>query len=463
LLKIAPIGFSDYWCTLTFKKGEMMDEAKGRVLVGVTGCIAAYKACELVRAMQKRGYEVRVVMTEHATHLVGSSTFRALTGAPVGLELFDAAGDPIHHISLAQWADVFVVAPATANVVAKIACGIADDLLTTTALACAAPLVIAPAMNTAMYDATATQENLSRLITRGVRIVEPSVGRLACGDTGRGHLADVEEIADAVELAVNQDNACNNSHTDDNYLLVDGVKAKASSPSPSLMFERVRMEGEGLLAGRRVLVTSGRTEEPIDPVRFISNRSSGKMGEALALAAIDEGADVTVITGPADIEYPAECVVHHIKTAREMHTAALEAQAAADIIICAAAVADFRPHVEAGQKIKKSAEGGVEALSSIKLVENPDVLASLAEARRPGQVIVGFAAETSDVLQGARAKLVSKGADFIVANEVGDGVTFGQDEVRATLVGRDSEEEFPEMTKYAFARTLISKLAQFLG
>jgi phosphopantothenoylcysteine decarboxylase/phosphopantothenate--cysteine ligase len=438
-----------------------VENGKPCILVGVTGCIAAYKACELVRCLQKAGARVKVVMTEHASEFVGPTTFRALTHSPVGLGLFDAAADPIHHISLAQWADVFVIAPATANVLAKIACGIADDLLTTTALASRAPLVVAPAMNTAMYEAAATQENLMRLKARGVRVVEPSVGALACGTTGRGHLADVGDIAhEVLEVAKRVVVSSGEGGKDGAAGACAGVRAGDCA--------RVDAGGahlpqkNGILAGKRVLITSGRTEEPIDPVRFISNNSSGKMGQALAQAAIDEDASVVVVTGPADITYPAECEVVHVRTALEMLEQASAQALAADIVICAAAVSDFRPSEVAPQKLKKGDSASASALSTIELCENPDILATLASERTKGQVVVGFAAETQNVEEGARKKLVTKGADFIVGNKVGDGVTFGQDEVCAIVVGRSSEESFPKMTKYAFARQLIAKLAEFL-
>lgn len=237
------------------------------VLIGVTGCIAAYKSAEIVRALQKRGLRVKVVMTEHATHFVDPLTFRSLTHEPVAVGLFDDPFDPIHHISLAEEADLFLIAPCTANVAAKIAHGIADDLLTTTALACTAPLVVAPAMNVHMYEASATQENLSTLARRGARIVEAGSGYLACGDVGRGRLAEIEDIVDCV-------------------------------------LETLEGDARRDLEGMHVLVTAGPTEEPIDPVRFITNRSSGKMGYAVAEAAAARGAKVTLVSGPVALDAP---------------------------------------------------------------------------------------------------------------------------------------------------------------
>ena len=276
------------------------------VLIGVTGCIAAYKSAEIVRALQKRGLRVKVAMTEHATHFIDPLTFRSLTHEPVAVGLFDDPSDPIHHISLAEEADLFLIAPCTANVVAKIAHGIADDLLTTTALACTAPLVVAPAMNVHMYEAAATQENLSTLARRGARIVEAGSGYLACGDVGRGRLAEIEDIVDCV-LAT--------------------------------------LEGEARrdLEGMHVLVTAGPTEEPIDPVRFITNRSSGKMGYAVAEVAAARGAKVTLVSGPVALDAPAGVDRVPVRTACEMLESASDPFERCDIAVFTAAVADMRP------------------------------------------------------------------------------------------------------------------------
>ena len=280
------------------------------ILVGVTGCIAVYKSAELVRLFQKAGYRVKVVMTEHATHFVDPLTFRSLTHEPVAIGLFDDPSDPIHHISLAEEADVFVIAPCTANVAAKIAHGIADDLLTTTALACTAPLVVAPAMNVHMYEAAATQENLATLEKRGVRIVEAGSGYLACGDVGRGRLADLDDIVSATIAAL------------------EGDAASVCGQD---------------LAGKHVMVTAGPTYEPIDPVRFIGNRSSGKMGYAIAEAAAERGARVTLISGPVSLVPPAGVQVVRVQTALEMLAACEDAFPQSDIAVFSAAVADMRP------------------------------------------------------------------------------------------------------------------------
>lgn len=390
------------------------------VLLGVTGCIAAYKSCEIVRALQKAGVRVKVVMTEHATEFVGPTTFRALTHEKVAVGLFDDPEDPIHHVSLAQEADAFLIAPCTANVIAKIANGIADDLLTTTALATTAPLIIAPAMNVNMYDNGATRYNIGKLHIRGARIVEAGDGYLACGDVGKGRLADIEDIVDATldELGVRRD-----------------------------------------LDGRRVMVTAGPTVEPIDPVRYISNRSSGKTGYAIARAAALRGADVTLVSGPVSLPAPEGVRVVRVRTAREMLAAAEEAFRDADIAVFAAAVADMRPRAVSDRKLKKGRDG--DELGAIELVENPDILATLA-ARKDRQVVVGFAAETNDVVPNAEAKLAAKRADFVVANQVGEGMAFGTDDNAVWFVDAEEVEELPRMPKSRLADEILDKAVQFL-
>ena len=390
------------------------------VLLGVTGCIAAYKSCEIVRALQKAGVHVKVVMTEHATEFVGPTTFRALTHEKVAVGLFDDPEDPIHHVSLAQEADAFLIAPCTANVIAKIANGIADDLLTTTALATTAPLIIAPAMNVNMYDNGATRYNIGKLHIRGARIVEAGDGYLACGDVGKGRLADIEDIVSATldELGVRRD-----------------------------------------LDGRRVMVTAGPTVEPIDPVRYISNRSSGKTGYAIARAAALRGADVTLVSGPVSLPAPEGVRVVRVRTAREMLAAAEEAFRDTDIAVFAAAVADMRPRAVSDRKLKKGRDG--DELDAIELVENPDILATLA-ARKDRQVVVGFAAETNDVVPNAEAKLAAKRADFVVANQVGEGMAFGTDDNAVWFVDAEEVEELPRMPKSRLADEILDKAVQFL-
>lgn len=385
------------------------------VLVGVTGCIAAYKSCEIVRGLQKAGVRVKVVMTEHATEFVGPTTFRALTHEPVAVGLFDDPSDPIHHISLAQEADVFVIAPCTANVMAKIANGIADDLLTTTALATTSPLMIAPAMNVHMYENAATMANRGKLEMRGVEFIEAGEGYLACGDVGRGRLADPSDIVTAVlaRLGIAHD-----------------------------------------LAGLRVLVTAGPTVEPIDPVRFLTNSSSGKMGYAVAEAAARRGADVTLVSGPVTLQPPAGVHTVRVRTARDMLQACEEAFQDTDIVVCAAAVADMRPEVAAASKLKKATDA--EALSTIHLVENPDILATLGAAKGR-RTVVGFAAETDDVVANGRAKLEKKHADLIVANEVGYRKTFGEDTNTAVLIMPDEEVALPTMSKRDVAERILDQ------
>ena len=392
------------------------------VLLGVTGCIAAYKSCEILRGLQKAGVRVKVVMTKNACEFVGPTTFRALTHEPVAIDTFgDGPGDPIHHVSLAEECDLFLIAPCTANVLAKMAAGIADDLLSTTALACTAPIAVAPAMNVHMYEAVATQHNMQVLASRGVRFIEPGEGYLACGDVGRGRLADPADIVASV------------LH----------------------MLER-----EKDLEGRHVVVTAGPTVEPIDAVRFISNPSTGKMGFAIAEAAVERGAEVTLVAGPVSLTDVPGAKMVRVGTACEMKAAVDEAFPSADIAIFSAAVSDFRPRTVSDRKLKKGADD--EALAHIELVENPDILASCGAAKREGQVVVGFAAETNDVIGNARSKLSRKKADFIVANDVSSGRGFGTDSDEVAFVSASGEEHLPEMGKRELADRILDKALEFL-
>lgn len=401
------------------------------VLIGVTGCIAAYKSCEILRGLQKAGVRCKVVMTEHATRFVDPVTFRALTHEPVAVGLFDDPSDPIHHISLAQECDVFLVAPCTANVAAKIAHGIADDLLSTTALATHAPLLLAPAMNVGMYEAAATQANFEILRSRGVRFVEAESGYQACGDVGRGRLADPAVVVEQT-LAL--------------------LKETFGEAAP-----KVGCADSADLAGKRVMITAGPTVEPIDAVRYISNHSSGKMGYALAEAALARGAQVSLVSGPVSLPAPAGAELLPVKTARDMLAAASEAFESADIAVFSAAVADFRPADPSDRKLKKGADDS--ALESIRLVENPDILKTLGHAKRAGQVVVGFAAETNDVIANAQAKLVKKNADMIVANQVGDGRAFGADDNQASLVTAEGVTDLPAMSKRELADRILDAAA----
>ena len=409
-------------CQTKTSDGKSEDAAAPLVLLGVTGCIAAYKSCEVLRGLQKAGVRVKVVMTKNACEFVGPTTFRALTHEPVAIDTFgDGPGDPIHHVSLAEECDLFLIAPCTANVLAKMAAGIADDLLSTTALACTAPIAVAPAMNVHMYEAVATQHNMQVLASRGVHFIEPGEGYLACGDVGRGRLADPVDIVASVL----------------------GMLGREKD-----------------LEGRHVVVTAGPTVEPIDAVRFISNPSTGKMGFAIAEAALERGAVVTLVTGPVSLADVPGAKMVRVGTACEMKAAVDEALPSADIAIFSAAVSDFRPRTVSDRKLKKGADD--EALAHIELVENPDILASCGTAKHAGQVVVGFAAETNDVVGNARIKLSRKKADFIVANDVSRGQGFGADSDEVAFVSASGEEHLPEMGKRELADRILDKALEFL-
>lgn len=384
------------------------------VLLCVTGCIAAYKSCEIARALQKAGVRVKVCMTEHATSFVGPTTFRALTREEVAVDLFDNPGDPIHHISLAKEPDVVLVAPATANVVAKVAHGQADDLLTTTVLATDAPVVVAPAMNVGMWQAEATQKNIATLEQRGFDIVRPATGYLACGDTGEGKLADVDDIVARTLVA---------------------------------------LETSQALAGERVLITAGGTREAIDPVRYIGNRSSGKMGHALARAARAMGAEVTLVTASTQLSIPFGVEGVRVESAAQMLDAVSQRFDACTMLICAAAVADYAPAHPAPHKLSK-ADG---ELTHIDLVKTADILAEMSRVKGK-RVVIGFAAETNDLVRRARAKLERKGCDAIVANDVSRAEsTFGSDTNAVTWVSSQGVEELPCTGKQALAFELLRR------
>lgn len=384
------------------------------VLLCVTGCIAAYKSCEIARALQKAGVRVKVCMTEHATSFVGPTTFRALTREEVAVDLFDNPSDPIHHISLAKEPDVVLVAPATANVVAKVAHGQADDLLTTTVLATDAPVVVAPAMNVGMWQAEATQKNIATLEQRGFDIVRPATGYLACGDTGEGKLADVDDIVARTLVA---------------------------------------LETSQALAGERVLITAGGTREAIDPVRYIGNRSSGKMGHALARAARAMGAEVTLVTASTQISIPFGVEGVRVESAAQMLDAVSQRFDACTMLICAAAVADYAPAHPAPHKLSK-ADG---ELTHIDLVKTADILAEMSRVKGK-RVVIGFAAETNDLVRRARAKLERKGCDAIVANDVSRAEsTFGSDTNAVTWVSSQGVEELPCTGKQALAFELLRR------
>ena len=376
------------------------------VVLGVCGGIAAYKACELLRLFTESGYGVRVVPTAAALKFVGAPTWAALSGRPVATEVWDDAHE-VPHVRIGRHADLVVVAPATADMLAKAAHGIADDLLTNTLLTATCPVVFAPAMHTEMWENAATRANVALLRSRGVVVIEPAVGRLTGADTGKGRLPDPPEI---FEIAV----------------------------------RRLRAKGADL-AGRRILVTAGGTREPLDPVRFLGNRSSGKQGYALARTALARGANVTVIAANVTLPDPAGADIVRVGTTEELRKATIEAAASADVVVMSAAPADFRPATVADKKIKKSDDG---TAPTLELVTNPDIAAELGAAKRPGQMLVAFAAETNDALAGARVKLARKRADLIVLNVVGVDRVFGADRNTVTLLGADgSATELGELSK----------------
>jgi phosphopantothenoylcysteine decarboxylase/phosphopantothenate--cysteine ligase len=384
------------------------------VILGVGGGIAAYKACELVRLVVKGGGTVRVAMTPAATRFVGPLTFQALSGAPVLVDLLDAAADLTYgHLELARQADLVVIAPATADLLARLRAGMADDAVTTMAIAATCPILLAPAMNTRMWRNAAVQENVAALRDRGMHVVGPAAGELADGDVGEGRLADPAEIALAA----------------------------------------ARLLGNLDLAGRKVLVTAGPTREPIDPVRFISNPSSGKMGYAVASVAARRGAEVTLVSGPTALADPAGAEVIRVETAEEMARAVESYAGAMDLFVGAAAVSDYRPRTAAPSKIKKR-----ETEETLVLARTPDILAGLGArfAGRPGApVLVGFAAETEEVIARAREKLKGKRCDLVVANKVGGpGSGFGGDTNRVALVSATELAEI-EGTKEKVAEAIL--------
>jgi len=396
-----------------------------RVVLGVAGGIAAYKAVEVCRRLVDAGVYVMPVLTDDAQHFVGAVTFSALASEPARTTLFGGP-EPIPHTTLGQAADLVIVAPATAKLIGKYAAGISDDLLTATLLATRAPVLVCPAMHTEMWEHAAVQDNLATLTRRGVVVLEPETGRLAGGDVGRGRLADPARIVTrALELL-------------------------AEPPTPGR---------PGLLSGRFVLVTAGGTREPIDPVRFIGNRSSGKMGHAIADAARRHGARVLLVTTSALPVKPGVEVVH-VDTADQMRAAVLDCSDGTDVVIMAAAVADFRPKAVASDKIKKG-----DGVPEIVLEPTADILAELGERKPAGQVIVGFAAETEHLHERAAAKLTAKNVDLMVANDVSaDDAGFEVDSNRVLVLDTNrGAEALPLMTKAALAGWLVERIANILG
>lgn len=388
-----------------------------KIVLGVTGGIAVYKAVDLVSRLRKAGCEVRVVMTEHAQQFVTPLTFKEISGNAVATSMWNANQEfNVEHIALANWADAFLVAPATANILAKMACGLADDLLSTTLLAAQAPIVVCPAMNTGMYQNPATQENIAKLQERGVTVMPPAVGHLACGTSGPGRLPEPQQIVEFVSA-----------------------------------FFAGR---EGDLRGLRVLVTAAGTREPIDPVRYVGNRSSGKMGYAVAQMAAERGADVLLISGPSALAAPPNVRVVNVETTNEMLEACLAAYGDVDIVIKAAAVADYRPRDVADQKIKKKTDDAL----TVVMDKNPDILKTLG-AKKEQQVLVGFAAETQNLLANAREKVVKKNLDMIVANDVtAAGAGFNSDtNIVKFLFANGDVRELEQMPKVDVANKILDE------
>ena len=386
------------------------------VVLCVTGGIAAYKAADLTSKLRQAGAAVRVLITESATQFISPMTFETLSGYRAVVDTFDRNfAWEVEHISLAKAADVFVIAPATANVIAKAAHGIADDMVTTTLLATKAPVVIAPAMNTGMYDNPVTQQNLQTLRERGFHIIDPAAGRLACGDTGRGKLPDTPTLMHGIEQAITPQD----------------------------------------LRGQRVLVTAGPTQEAMDPVRFLSNHSTGKMGYAVAARAAMRGADVTLVSGPTALATPEGVQRVDIVSARDMYDAVLSRADRQDMIIKAAAVGDYRPAETASEKLKKG-----DGEMTVALARNLDILAELGRRKHPGQLLCGFAMETQNLLDNAADKLRRKNCDMLVANSLRDkGAGFGTDTNVATLLFADGRRETPPlMSKEDLADVILDRL-----
>ncbi|RKS74580.1 phosphopantothenate-cysteine ligase /phosphopantothenoylcysteine decarboxylase [Actinomadura pelletieri DSM 43383] len=401
-----------------------MTSPKPRVVLGVSAGIAAYKVCELLRSLTESDHDVTVVPTPDALRFVGEPTWAALSGNPVSAQVWDGIAD-VPHVRLGQEADLVFVAPATADLLARAAHGLADDLLTNTLLTARCPVVFAPAMHTEMWQHPATRENVATLRARGAVVIEPASGRLTGKDTGPGRLPDPAELFEVAR-----------------HVLARGADGRD-------------------LAGRHVVVSAGGTREPIDPVRFIGNRSSGLQGYALARTAVARGARVTLVSANVALPDPAGVEVVRVGTAVEMREAVVSAAAGADAVVMAAAVADFRPVDYRESKIKKSE--GTEP-EPIRLVKNPDILAELGEIRRPDQVIVGFAAETDDVLANGRAKLARKRSDLLVVNQVGEDLAFGRPDNAAIILGADgSRTDVPRGAKEALAESVWDQVAARLA
>ncbi|HLV08724.1 MAG TPA: bifunctional phosphopantothenoylcysteine decarboxylase/phosphopantothenate--cysteine ligase CoaBC [Halanaerobiales bacterium] len=386
------------------------------VLLGITGGIAAYKMVEVASQLYKKDYNVQVVMTKNASKFVSPLTFRSITGNPVKVDLFHDEGDyNVKHISLADNADICLIGPATANIIAKLAAGIADDLLSTTILATESKVILAPSMNAKMYNNPVLQDKLKYLSDKGYIIIEPETGNLACGYKGKGRL-----------------------------------------PEPDFLVEWVIKElTKKDLLEKRILITAGPTCEPMDPVRYLSNYSTGKMGYSLARAAVNRGAKVILVSGPTSLKPPVGVKTHYIQTAQELAENVEELKYDSDIIIMAAAVSDFRPAEYKDNKIKK---GYLDYLS-LELKSNPDIIANIGKSRKQGQLLVGFAVESEDILENARNKLIKKNLDLIIANDIS---SFGSDDNEITLITEDYIEEIPRMNKKQIADIIFDKIVELM-
>ena len=389
-------------------------------IVGVTGSIAAYKAAELTRSLIREGASVRVIMTEGACEFITPLTLQALSGHEVHTDLLDTEAEAaMGHIELARWADALLIAPASADSIARLVQGRADDLLGACALATPAPIFVAPAMNQEMWAKQATQDNVQTLVARGITLLGPSSGSQACGDVGAGRLLEPD-------------------------LIVSAVSEQLST---------------GTLAGRHVVITAGPTREPICPVRYISNRSSGKMGYAIAEACINAGAKTTLISGPVNCEPPEGVTLVNVETTEQMFDASIAAATTADIFIGAAAVVDFKPATVSDRKIKRS---GVDSMT-LSLLPNPDIIASVAKSESRPRLVVGFAAETHEVADYAREKLASKSLDFIFANDVSDqSIGFNSELNAGVLIGKESEMTMKVSSKRILAESIVSELSKVL-
>jgi phosphopantothenoylcysteine decarboxylase/phosphopantothenate--cysteine ligase len=430
-----------------FKMSDKQTEQEfsgNRVALGITGGIAAYKAIEVLRGLQRAGCEVRVTMTKHACEFIQPLTFRALSGSYVVVDDYAPDNpDPIAHITFSQTVDLFIIAPATANTLAKLANGVADDFLTSTYLACTAPVLVAPAMNTVMWRHPATQRNLQKLRDDGVHLIDPDEGEMACGTIGPGRLSEPEQIVSAALELLRQQSRRTTPPPNGAETLGQG--APAGNPPADL-------------SGERFVITAGATRELIDPVRFISNRSSGRMGFALAEAARDRGAQVTIVAGVTSVDSPRGVRLVRVSSAEEMRVAVAAEVSTATIFMAAAAVSDYRAKEKANTKIKKS-----EAEMELKLERTVDILSEVAQARTNGQLLIGFAAETNDLLTHAREKLDNKGLDAVVANDVSrEDAGFDSENNAVVILLRDDPQpiELPLMSKLETAHRILDEVVK---